>query len=46
VQQDLKRHASIMPTMNVYRKGMPGIKQEADSKVVSMALAKEKKGAD
>jgi integrase len=46
VQQELMRHASIMTTMNVYGKAMPSIKREANSKVVSMALAKEKKGAD
>jgi len=39
-------HASIMTTMNVYGKAMPSIKCEANSKVVSMALAKEKKRAD
>ena len=46
VQQELMRHAGIMTTMNVYGKAMPSIKREANSKVVSMALAKEKKGAD
>ncbi len=46
VQQELMRHASIMTTINVYGKAMPSIKREANSKVVSMALAKEKKGAD
>ena len=43
VQQELMRHASITTTMNVYGKAMPSIKREANSKVVSMALAKEKR---
>ena len=35
VQQELMRHASITTTMNVYGRAMPGIKREANSKVVS-----------
>ncbi len=36
------RHASITTTMNVYGRAMPGIKREANSKVVRMVLKKEK----
>jgi integrase len=43
VQQELMRHASITTTMNVYGKAMPNIKREANSKVVSMVLKKEKR---
>lgn len=42
VQQELMRHASITTTMNVYGRAMPGIKREANSKVVSLVLKKEK----
>jgi hypothetical protein len=37
------RHASITTTMNVYGRAMPNIKREANSKVVSMVLKKEKR---
>ena len=43
VQQELMRHASITTTMNVYGKAMPGIKREANSRVASMVLQKEKR---
>jgi integrase len=43
VQQELMRHASITTTMNVYRRAMPNIKREANSKVVSMVPKKEKR---
>jgi integrase len=43
VQQELMRHASITTTMNVYGRAIPSIKREANSKVVSMVLKKEKK---
>ena len=43
VQQELMRHASITTTMNVYGRAMPNIKREANSKVVSMVLKKEKR---
>ena len=42
VQQELMRHASITTTMNVYGRAMPSIKREANSKVVSMVLKREK----
>jgi hypothetical protein len=40
------RHASIMAMTNVYGKAMPSIKREANSKVISVALAKGKKETD
>jgi|WetSurSiteA1Bulk_404760.scaffolds.fasta_scaffold426423_1 hypothetical protein len=43
--QELMRQGSVITTMYVYGRAMPGIKREANSKAVSMVLKKEKKGA-
>ena len=42
VQQELKRHASIQTTMNVYGKAMTDGKRQAHSKVVELILKSRK----